>query len=178
MRVYNFAAGPATLPLEVLDEARADLTDWHGSGMSVMEISHRSKAFVAVAAAAEQDLRELLAIPAHYRVLFVQGGATLQFAAVPLNLSAAGATLDYVDTGAWSQKAIAEARRHATVNVIADAKPSGYFAIPPFAEWRPTPGATYLHYTPNETISGVEFHSVPPSTVPLIADMSSTAVSG
>ena len=177
MRVYNFAAGPATLPLEVLDEARAELTDWHGSGMSVMEISHRSKAFVAVAAAAEQDLRELLAIPAHYRVLFVQGGATLQFAAVPLNLSPAGATLDYVDTGAWSQKAIAEARRHATVNVIADGKPSGYFAIPPFAAWRPTPGASYLHYTPNETISGVEFHAVPPSAAPLVADMSSTILS-
>lgn len=177
MRVYNFAAGPATLPLEVLEQARAELTDWAGSGASVMELSHRSKAFVAVAAEAEQDLRDLLAIPADYQVLFVQGGATLQFAAVPLNLAAPGATVDYVNTGAWSAKAIGEARRHANVQVIADGKGSDYFAIPPAAEWRPSANAAYLHYTPNETISGVEFHFVPESRAPLVADMSSTILS-
>ena len=177
MRVYNFAAGPAMLPLEVLEQARAELTDWQASGMSVMEISHRSKAFLAVASEAEKDLRELLAIPAHYKVLFLQGGATLQFAAIPLNLAPAGATLDYVNTGAWSAKAIAEARRHANVNVIADGKASEYFAIPPEASWTPTPGAAYLHYTPNETISGVEFHFIPTGTAPLVADVSSTILS-
>jgi phosphoserine aminotransferase len=177
MRVYNFAAGPAMLPLEVLTEARAELTDWQGSGMSVMEVSHRSRAFVAVAEAAEQDLRELAAIPANYAVLFLQGGATQQFAAVPLNLAPDGARVDYVNTGAWSGKAIAEARRYATVNVIADGKESGYFAIPPVATWRPTAGAAYLHYTPNETIAGVEFHFVPEASAPLVADMSSTLLS-
>jgi phosphoserine aminotransferase len=177
MRVYNFAAGPAMLPLEVLEQARAELTDWHGAGASVMEISHRGKAFVAVAAEAESDLRALLAIPANYKVLFVQGGATLQFAAIPLNLAAAGAAVDYVNTGAWSAKALAEARRHARVNVIADGKASNYFALPPASEWRPSADAAYLHYTPNETISGLEFHAVPESRAPLVADMSSTLLS-
>jgi phosphoserine aminotransferase len=177
MRVYNFAAGPAMLPLEVLEQARAELTDWHGAGASVMEISHRGKAFVAVAAEAESDLRALLAIPANYKVLFVQGGATLQFAAIPLNLAAAGAGVDYVNTGAWSAKALAEARRHARVNVIADGKASNYFALPPASEWRPSADAAYLHYTPNETISGLEFHAVPESRAPLVADMSSTLLS-
>ncbi len=177
MRVYNFAAGPAALPLEVLETARAELTDWRGSGMSVMEVSHRSAAFVGVAREAESDLRELLAIPPNYKVLFLQGGATLQFAAIPLNLAPSGATVDYVNTGAWSQKAIAEAKRHATVNVIADAKAENYLGIPPEATWTRTPGAAYLHYTPNETISGVEFHSIPASDVPLIGDVSSTILS-
>ncbi len=177
MRVYNFAAGPAMLPLEVLEQARAELLDWRGSGMSVMEISHRSREFIGVASEAEADLRELLAVPRNYKVLFLQGGATLQFACIPLNLAPVGATLDYVNTGAWSKKAIAEARRHATVNVIADGASSEYFAIPPEATWKRTPGAAYLHYTPNETISGVEFHRVPESAVPLIADFSSTLLS-
>jgi phosphoserine aminotransferase len=177
MRVYNFAAGPAMLPLAVLDRAREELTDWRGSGMSVMEISHRSKAFIAVAEEAERDLRELLAIPAGYKVLFLQGGATQQFASVPLNLAPEGATVDYVNTGAWSTKAIAEARRYATVHVIADGKEAGYFAIPPAAAWRPTAGAAYVHYTPNETIAGVEFHVVPETAAPLVADMSSTLLS-
>ncbi len=177
MRVYNFAAGPAMLPLEVLEQARDELTDWQGSGMSVMEIGHRTRMFGAVAEAAEGDLRDLLAIPSSYKVLFVQGGATLQFAAVPMNLAPAGGTVDYVNTGAWSTKAIGEARRYATVNVIADGKDAGYFAIPPHTTWRPTAGAAYLHYTPNETISGVEFHWVPDSQVPLVADMSSTILS-
>jgi phosphoserine aminotransferase len=178
MRVYNFAAGPAMLPLEVLERAREELTDWRGSGMSVMEVSHRSPAFVAVAQQAERDLRELLAIPDRYRVLFLQGGASQQFAAIPLNLAAEGAVLDYLDTGAWSHKAIAEARRYARVNVVADGKAAGYFAIPPREAWRPTPGAAYLHYTPNETIAGVEFGFVPDAgATPLVADFSSTLLS-
>ena len=177
MRVYNFAAGPAMLPFEVLEQARAELLDWRGSGMSVMEISHRSREFIAVASEAEADLRDLLAVPKNYKVLFLQGGATLQFACIPLNLAPVGATLDYVNTGAWSKKAIAEAKRHATVNVIADGGASEYFAIPPEASWKRTPGAAYLHYTPNETISGVEFHSIPESSVPLVADFSSTLLS-
>jgi phosphoserine aminotransferase len=177
-RVFNFAAGPANLPLPVLEQARAEMLDWGGSGMSVMEVSHRSKAFVAVAAEAERDLRELLAIPVNYKVLFVQGGATQQFSAVPLNLVAATGSADYVNTGAWSTKAIAEARRFCQVNVIADGKDADYFAIPPASGWRPSATAGYLHYTPNETISGVEFHSIPDARgVPLVADMSSTILS-
>ena len=178
MRVYNFAAGPAMLPLAVLEQARAELADWQGSGMSVMEVSHRSKAFAAVAAEAEANLRALLAIPANYKVLFLQGGATLQFSAIPLNLAAPGATVDYVNTGAWSKKALTEAGRYVKVNVAADAKASGYFAVPPEAEWRRDPAAAYLHYTPNETIAGVEFPFVPQAAgVPLVADMSSTILS-
>ncbi len=177
-RVFNFAAGPAVLPLEVLEQARAEMLDWQGSGMSVMEVSHRSKAFVAVAAEAEQSLRELLAIPVNYKVLFVQGGATQQFSAVPLNLVAATGSADYVNTGAWSTKAIGEARRFCQVNVIADGKDADYFSIPPESGWRRTAAAAYLHYTPNETISGVEFHAIPDSRgVPLVADMSSTILS-
>ena len=177
MRVYNFAAGPAMLPFEVLEQARAELLDWRGAGMSVMEISHRSREFVAVACEAEADLRDLLAIPKHYKVLFLQGGATLQFACIPLNLAPVGATVDYVNTGAWSKKAIGEAKRHASVNVIADGAASEYFAIPPESGWQKAAGAAYLHYTPNETISGVEFHFVPEAGVPLIADFSSTILS-
>jgi len=177
MRVYNFSAGPAMLPLEVLSQAREELTDWQGSGMSVMEISHRSRGFRAVAEEAERDLRELLGIPVSYKVLFVQGGASQQFAAVPMNLAALGSGVDYVNTGAWSSKAIGEAQRYATVSVIADGRDGGYCAIPPYAAWRPTAGAAYLHYTPNETISGVEFHWIPESGVPLVADVSSTILS-
>ena len=178
MRVYNFAAGPAMLPLEVLEQARAELSDWQGSGMSVMEVSHRSKAFGAVASEAESDLRELLAIPANYRVLFLQGGATQQFAAVPMNLCQPGDTVAYANTGAWSTKAIAEARRYARVRVVADGKASEYFAIPSAADWQSSEGAGYLHYTPNETISGVEFGFVPAAAgAPLVADMSSTVLS-
>ena len=178
MRVFNFAAGPAMLPLEVLERARAELTDWRGSGMSVMEVSHRSKAYVALAQQAERDLRELLAIPAGYRVLFLQGGARQQFAAVPLNLAGESAVVDYFDSGVWSQLAIAEARRYARVNVVADGKASGYCAIPALTTWRTTPGASYLHYTPNETIAGVEFGFVPEvGATPLVADFSSTLLS-
>ncbi len=178
MRVYNFAAGPAMLPLPVLEQARAELTDWQGSGMSVMEISHRSKAFTRVAAEAEADLRSLLAVPPNYKVLFLQGGATLQFSAIPMNLAPEGATVDYVHTGAWSKKALGDAGRYATVNVAADGKASDYFAVPPESEWRRDPKAAYLHYTANETIGGVEFPFVPEARgVPLVGDLSSTILS-
>ncbi|MGH8309032.1 MAG: 3-phosphoserine/phosphohydroxythreonine transaminase, partial [Steroidobacteraceae bacterium] len=178
MRVFNFAAGPATLPLEVLEQARDELTDWRASGMSVMEISHRSKAFVAVAQEAESDLRELLAIPANYKVLFLQGGATGQFAAIPMNLAAADSTADYVNTGSWSKKAIGEARRYCKVNVAADEAASNYSTVPESGALRLTAGAAYVHYTPNETIGGVEFPYVPDTRgVPLVADMSSTILS-
>jgi phosphoserine aminotransferase len=179
VRVFNFAAGPAALPAAVLEQARDELPDWRGSGMSVMEISHRSKAFMAVAEEAEALLRELLGVPANYRVLFLQGGATGQFAAIPLNLARADSTVDYLDTGAWSKKAIGEARRlTARVNVAADEAASGYTTVPEPATLQLTADAAYVHYTPNETIGGVEFPYVPASgTVPLVADMSSTILS-
>ncbi len=177
MRVFNFAPGPAALPLEVLEQARDELIDWHGCGMSVMEISHRSKAFIAVAAEAEADLRELLAIPANYRVLFMQGGATAQFSAIPMNLARPESTADYVNTGSWSKKAIGEGGRYCRVNVAADAAGSNYTTVPPRESWKLTPDAAFLHYTPNETIGGVEFPYVPDGAAPLVADMSSTILS-
>ncbi len=178
MRVFNFSAGPAVLPLEVLEQAREEMLDWHGTGMSVMEMSHRGKAFVSIAEQAEADLRELLAVPSHYKVLFLQGGATAQFAAIPMNFATPDSVVDYVNTGAWSKKAIGEAKRFATVNVAADAG-APYASIPQPASWQRSPNAAYLHYTPNETIGGVEFHFVPrpEGDVPLIADMSSTILS-
>jgi len=175
--VYNFCAGPAMLPRAVLETVQAELTDWQGSGVSEMEVSHRSAAFQACAAAAEQDLRALLSIPKDYRVLFMHGGATLQFAAVPLNLAAPGETVDYVDTGIWSGKAIAEARRHCNVHVVASTAATGYRDVPDAAEIVTSAGARYLHYTPNETIGGVAFPYVPSATVPLVADLSSTILS-
>ena len=179
VRVFNFAAGPAALPLEVLEQAKSEMTDWQSSGMSVMEISHRSKAFVSCAQQAEADLRTLLGVPANYKVLFLQGGATAQFAAVPMNLCAANASVDYINTGNWSQKAIAEARRYcASVNVLADEQASNYATVPDAAQLRVTPASAYLHYTPNETIGGVEFPYIPDSgAAPLVADMSSTILS-
>jgi phosphoserine aminotransferase len=179
VRVFNFAAGPATLPAPVLEQARDELLDWHGSGMSVMEISHRSKPFMGVAEEAEALLRELLGVPASYKVLFLQGGATGQFAAIPLNLARADSTVDYLDTGAWSKKAIGEAKRlTGRVNVAADEAASGYTTVPHPTTLRLTAGAAYVHYTPNETIGGVEFPYVPVSgAVPLVADMSSTILS-
>src|SRR5688572_23580750 len=149
MRVFNFSPGPAMLPLEVLEQARAELTDWRGSGMSVMEISHRGKAFVAVAEEAEASFRRLLAVPANYRVLFLQGGATAQFAAVPMNLATADSTVDYLNTGAWSKKALGEAKRYCKVNVAADEVESNYSTVPQESALRLTPGAAYVHYTPN-----------------------------
>jgi phosphoserine aminotransferase len=179
VRVFNFAAGPATLPLPVLEQVQAELPDWQGSGMSVMEISHRSKAFIRVAQEAEADLRELLAVPAGYKVLFLQGGASGQFAAIPMNLAGDGSTVDYVNTGSWSKKAIGEAKPFCgKVNVAADAKASGYTSVPAFETWQRTPDAAYLHYTPNETIGGVEFPFIPDTgSVPLVADFSSTILS-
>ncbi len=165
------------LPLPVLEQARDELLDWKG-GMSVMEVSHRSKAFIAVARQAEADLRELLAIPASYKVLFMQGGATAQFSAVPLNLAGMDATADYLNTGHWSERTIAEARRFVHVNVAADQAASSYSTVPAQSSLHLTPGAAYLHYTPNETIHGVEFPYVPDAGgVPLVADMSSTILS-
>ncbi|MEZ5459580.1 MAG: 3-phosphoserine/phosphohydroxythreonine transaminase [Steroidobacteraceae bacterium] len=178
MRVFNFAAGPATLPLEVLEQARAEMTDWQGSGMSVMEVSHRSKAFVAVAQQAEADLRELMAIPANYKVLFLQGGATGMFSAIPLNLTAADSVVEFINTGAWSKKAISEAKKYCSAKVIADESASNYSTVPDAAALRVDPKAAYLHYTPNETIGGVEFPYVPDAgAVPIVADMSSTILS-
>jgi len=179
MRVFNFAAGPATLPLEVLQTAQAEMTDWKTSGMSVMEVSHRSKAFIAVAQEAEADLRELLAIPANYKVLFLQGGATGMFSAIPMNLATADSTVDYVNTGAWSKKAIGEAKRYCkTVNVSADEAASNYSTVPAQGALKLSPNAAYFHYTPNETIGGVEFDYVPETNgVPLVADFSSTILS-
>lgn len=178
MRVFNFAAGPATLPLEVLEQAKAELTDWRNGGMSVMEVSHRSKAFVAAAQEAEADLRELLAVPSNYKVLFLQGGATGQFSAIPLNLATAESTVDYINTGAWSKKAIGEAKRYAKVNVAADEAASNYSTVPDQSALKLTQGAAYVHYTPNETIGGVEFPYIPDTNgVPLVADFSSTILS-
>ena len=177
-RVYNFRAGPAVLPEEVLTRAREEMLDWRGSGMSVMEMSHRGKDFLSIAQKAEADLRELLGVPSNYKVLFLQGGASQQFAMVPLNLMGEKGKADYVHTGEWSKKAIGEGKRQGQVNVVADAAASKYTTIPPRAEWKLDPDAAYVHYTPNETIGGVEFHWVPETGgVPLVADMSSTLLS-
>ena len=177
-RTHNFSAGPAALPEPVLERIRSDIPDWAGTGMSVMEVSHRSREFVAVAERAESSLRKLLGIPDNYSVLFMQGGATLQFAMTALNLSTPGQTADYVVTGSWSRKAVREASRFCRVNVAADGEGSNYTSIPAPADWSRTENAAYLHYTPNETIGGVEFHFVPSSgEAPLVADMSSTILS-
>ncbi len=178
MRVFNFAAGPAMLPLEVLKQAREELEDWQGSGMSVLEVSHRGKAFVALAQELEALLRELAAVPSHYKILLLQGGATAQFAGIPLNLAPPGATADYVNTGSWSKKAITEAKRYCNVHIAADEAASRYNSVPKPGSLELTPGAAYVHYTPNETIGGVEFGYVPDTgSVPLVADMSSTILS-
>ena len=177
-RVYNFSAGPAILPEAVLQQARAEMLDWNGSGMSVMEMSHRGKAFVSIAAQAEADLRELMAIPDHYKVLFLQGGATTQFAMVPVNLLRGAKAADYVNTGQWSKKAIKEARRFCEVNVVASSEAEHFTTIPARAAWNLRDDAAYVHYTPNETIGGVEFHEVPDvGGKPLVADLSSTILS-
>jgi phosphoserine aminotransferase len=176
-RVFNFSAGPAALPAEVLEQLRDEMLEWRSSGMSVMEMSHRGKDFVGIAERAEADLRELLGVPANYKVLFLQGGATGQFAAIPLNLTTPGATADYVNTGAWSKKAISEAKRYCKVNVAADAG-GHYSTVPARDTWQLTAGAAYVHYTPNETIGGVEFPFIPDvGDVPLVADLSSTILS-
>ncbi|HEX6828348.1 MAG TPA: 3-phosphoserine/phosphohydroxythreonine transaminase [Burkholderiales bacterium] len=177
-RIYNFSAGPAVLPEEVLAQARDEMLDWHGSGMSVMEMSHRGKEFIAIAAQAEADLRELMGIPANYKVLFLQGGATAQFAMVPMNLLRGKKGADYINTGEWAKKAIKEAKKYCAVNVAASAEDRNFSYAPKPAQWKPDPDAAYVHYTPNETIGGVEFHWVPDTgDVPLVADMSSNILS-
>lgn len=177
-RPVNFSAGPAALPEAVLERARAETLDWRGSGMSVMEMSHRSKEFMSIASQAEADLRELLNIPDVYKVLFLQGGATSQFAMVPLNLLGGKNQADYLNTGMWSKKAIAEAKRYCQVNIAASSEQARFTTIPSPDTWQCNPQAAYLHYTPNETIGGVEFHHIPQvEDVPLVADMSSTILS-
>ncbi|MFD0949599.1 3-phosphoserine/phosphohydroxythreonine transaminase [Paraperlucidibaca wandonensis] len=176
-RAFNFCAGPAALPEAVLKQAQQDLVDWHGRGCSVMEMSHRGADFVSIAEQAEQDLRDLLAIPSNYKVLFLQGGASQQFAQVPMNLLAGKASADYVCTGVWSEKAIAEAKKFGGVNVVATDVANNFRAVPAFADWQLDKNAAYLHYTPNETIHGVEYDFIPQVDVPLVADYSSSILS-
>ncbi len=177
-RVYNFSAGPAMLPAEVIEKAASEMADYQGTGMSVMEMSHRSKEFVSIAEKAEADLRELLKVPENYKILFLQGGASSQFAMVPMNLLRGKTTADYINTGYWSKKAIAEAKRFCEVNIAATSEDTNFTTIPPRDSWKLNPNAAYVHYTPNETIGGVEFHEVPDvGDVPLVADMSSTILS-
>ena len=177
-RAYNFCAGPATLPESVLQQARDEMLDWRGTGMSVMEMSHRSDEFVEIAETAEKDLRELAGISDDYAVLFMQGGASSQFSTIPLNLLGDKTSADYVNTGIWSEKAIAEASRYGAVNVVASSAAQSFTTVPGQDTWNTDPGAAYLHYTPNETIGGLEFDFVPDSgSVPLVADMSSTMLS-
>jgi len=176
-RVYNFSAGPAALPEEVLKQAQEEMLDWQGSGMSVMEMSHRGKEFMSIAAQAEADLRELMAIPDNYKVLFLQGGASSQFSMVPMNLLRGKASADYINTGSWSKKAIAEAKKYCQVNVVGET-PAGEFTVPSAESLKLNADAAYLHYTPNETIQGIEFPYVPASgDVPLVGDFSSTILS-
>ncbi|MCW8975572.1 MAG: 3-phosphoserine/phosphohydroxythreonine transaminase [Sedimenticola sp.] len=176
-RVYNFSAGPAALPEEVLKQAQEEMVDWQGCGMSVMEMSHRGKEFMSIAAEAEADLRELMAIPANYKVLFLQGGASSQFSMVPMNLLRGKSSADYINTGSWSKKAIAEAKKYCSVNVVGET-PSGQFTVPPANTLSLNADAAYLHYTPNETIQGIEFPYLPESgDVPLVGDFSSTILS-
>jgi len=173
-RVYNFSAGPAMLPEQVLRQAREELLDWHGAGMSVMEMSHRGKEFMSIADQAEADLRAIMAIPDNYKVLFLQGGASSQFAMVPLNLLGGKKGADYIDTGSWSKKAIAEGRRYGEVNIAGAAE----YRVPSQDDLQLNSDAAYLHYTPNETIAGVEFPYIPDAgAVPLVVDMSSTILS-
>ena len=176
-RCYNFCAGPAALPQAVLEQARDELLDWHGAGLSIMEMSHRSAEIVGIAERAEATLRELMGIGDEYAVLFLQGGASTQFAAVPLNLLGENGTADYVNTGQWSKKAIAEGKRFGSVNVAASSEDTNFTTIPPRDTWKLSADAAYLHYTPNETIGGVEYFWVPEATAPLVVDMSSTILS-
>lgn len=176
-RAYNFCAGPAALPEAVLKKAQAEMLDYAGRGLSVMEMSHRSAEFVDIAERAERDLRDLLAINDDYAVLFMQGGASQQFSMVPMNLLPTGGVADYVNTGQWSNKAIKEAKRFGDINVVASAEDKNFSYVPSQADWKTTSNATYLHYTPNETIGGVEFDFIPQGDVPLVADYSSSILS-
>lgn len=180
-QIYNFSAGPAVLPKEVLQQARDEMLDWHGSGMSVMEMSHRGKEFMAIAEKIESDLRDLISIPPNYKVLFLQGGASSQFSMVPMNLLRGKTTADYINTGQWSTKAIEEANRYCTVNVAASSADAHFTYVPTQDKWHLNPEAAYVHYTSNETIGGVEFHWIPEidpeNDVSLVADMSSDILS-
>ena len=177
-RIFNFGAGPATMPVEVLEKAKWELVNWHEAGMSVMEMSHRGREFVAIAAQAEADLRKLASIPAGYKVLFLQGGATLQFSAVPMNLLRGHDVIDFVNTGEWSKKAIAEAKKFAQVNVAASSEDRNFTYVPRQSTWKRSRDAAYLHICSNETIGGVEFHWTPDTgDTPLVADMSSHILS-
>ena len=177
-RAFNFSAGPAALPEPVLRQAAEEMLDWHGSGMSVMEMSHRGKEFISIHAEAESLLRELLAVPASYKVLFLQGGAIGENAFLPMNLLRGKASADYVDTGEWSKKSIKEAGKYCKVNVAASAKDGGYTSVPPRDGWKLDPNAAYVHICSNETIGGVEYHWTPDvGEVPLVADMSSNILS-
>jgi len=175
-RVFNFSAGPGALPEPVLKQAAEEMLDWNGSGMSVMEMSHRGKEFVSIAAEAEANLRKLLNVPGNYKVLFLQGGATGMFSAVPMNLLPEGGKADYVNTGSWSQKASKEGRKYGSINIAA-ASPDDRLTIPAFDAWTLSDDAAYLHYCSNETITGVEFHWAPEVKSPLVVDMSSTILS-
>lgn len=177
-RVFNFSAGPAMLPQEVLEQARDEMVDWHGSGMSIMEMSHRGKEFMSVAEKTEADFRSLMGISDDYKVLFLQGGASMQFAMIPMNLLRGKESADYINTGAWSKKAISEARRYCKVNIAATTEDTRFSTTPTQEELKLDPNAAYVHYTPNETIGGVEFPYVPETgDVPLVADLSSTILS-
>ncbi len=177
-RVFNFSAGPAMLPEAVLKQAQQEMLDWQGSGMCVAEMSHRGKEFMSIAEKTEADLRELMAIPDNYKVLFLQGGASSQFAMVPMNLLRGKTSADYLNTGAWSKKAIAEGKRYCDVNIAGVSPEGGMASVPTQSDLKLTDGAAYVHYTPNETIGGVEFPYVPETgDVPLVADMSSTILS-
>ena len=177
-KVFNFSAGPAVLPEEVLRQAAEEMLDWRGSGMSVMEMSHRGKEFIAIASEAEALLRKLLGVPSGYKVLFMQGGAIAENAIVPMNLLRGHASADYVDTGEWSKKSIKEAKKYARVNVAASGAEGGYTSIPPRESWKLDPEAAYVHICSNETIGGVEYHYTPDvGDVPLVADMSSSIMS-
>jgi len=178
-RVYNFNPGPAALPLEVLQQAQAEMLDYKGTGMSVMEISHRSKEFEAIVADAQKDLRELLQIPSNYKILFLQGGASLQFAMVPMNFRPAGASADYIVTGTWSKKAFKESQKLGTAKAAANLEADNFNHLPAQADLKLDPQAAYLHFTSNETIHGVEYFKepTPPAGVPLICDASSDFIS-
>jgi phosphoserine aminotransferase len=177
-RVYNFSAGPAVLPLPVLEEIQRDLISLPGVGMSILEISHRSPPFEKILAEAEQSIRTLASIPSNYKVLFLQGGASLQFSMVPMNLLAAGATADYIDGGSWAEKAIKEAKKIGAVNVAATTKSENYSRLPRQAELKLTPGAAYVHMTSNNTIEGTEYKTLPAvGDVPLVSDTSSNMFS-
>ena len=178
-RIFNFSAGPAVMPLPVLEQAQRDLVALPGVGMSVMEMSHRSKAFESILDGAIADIRELAGVPSNYRILMLQGGASLQFSMVPLNLLAPGRTADYIDSGSWAEKAVKEARRVGAVNIAASSRTEGYTRIPLQAELRLTPDAAYVHITTNNTIEGTEWKAVPDvGDAPLVADASSNIFSG